>query len=261
MMTNRRLAVGRLHWNVALTLFGLLLITLSAAMPVAAMAPSKDGLRYGTSSDEGWEAGQWSTDVWALGGWWFGAYAPELGNLNDQLMDNGFDPFPETLGFFGGGGAGVRNGWYIGGFGGYSEITSSKQQKRAQLKIGLGGAEFARSLFIGRSQLQIGTILGGGNASLTLLDPTPDTAHPGFQNRFDTRFERRFFLVGPTVGAYVPLSDFFGFHLKAGYIYDLAGKWTYADRHDAISGLPTFSGTFVSLGFTFGGRFNIVVSH
>lgn len=247
----------RRRGGLVLVLFGLLTLTLALGAPASATA--EDGP---ASVLETYRYVRQEPRVMNVGGYmgaWFGGYTPELGELNDTLAENGFNRFDDGIGFVGGGFYVIWGDWQYGMFGGHREWTSTKAHKRAHLSVSWGGAEALRAMSIGQTRLHVGALIGGGDAALMLLDPAPDEAKPGFQQRFDTRFEREFFLVGPTLGWHVPVGNWFAIHLKAGYMYDLYGKWKYAGRDEAISGLPSLTGSFVTLGFTLGGPFRVVV--
>lgn len=183
---------------------------------------------------------------------WIGALSPDLGDLNSKLEANGFAALDGTVLLFGGGGYGAWESWRLGGFGGGGMLASEKGAKRSELSMGFGALQVARVLPLGGVQLELGAIMGGGGATLTLSDGTPADADEAIGDRFDTVMDRGFFLVGPSVGARIDLTQHLGLQLSAGYLHTL-GEWTHRGSDAKLGGLPDLNGAFISVGLTFGG--------
>lgn len=235
------MARTKLRWN---------LLSIAAICLLVAVAP--------VAGAGGWESGRWGGadahfNSEGRGVSWFGALSPDLGGLNEKLEANGFKPLGGSVVLVGGGGYGAWDTWRLGGFGGGGALSSKEGAKRAELSMGLGAMHFARVIPLGGVQLELGAILGGGGATLTLSEGEPADADEAIGKRFDTVVDRGFFLAGPSVGARIDLTRYIGLELSAGYLYTF-GSWTHRASDEKLTGLPDLNGGFITFGITFGGH-------
>lgn len=244
------------YWTLALGLFVLLSLLFMLAGSADAMFQNGDVIELRGRSRI---PDRWIADVSIYSEIWFGAMSLKLDDLNEKLTDNGFQALSETESVFAFGSALSFNDWNYGMFVGSGHWRAPGSANEARLDLSWVGWELTRAMSLGRSQLLLGMLIGVGNAWLTLSEPTPKEAEPGFKQRYDTRFVRSSTVVGPSVGARFPLGDYFGIHVKAGYMFDVYGKWRYAGRDDVISGLPSLHGPYVTFGFTVGAPYRVVI--
>lgn len=212
---------------------------------------------FGTASYAGAQSFAGDADQFRTEGrgyFWTGLFTPDLDAFNQKASLEGFPTLDGSLTVYGGGGYGASKRWHIGGFGGGGNFVAREGVKRSELSIGFGAAHIARVWPMGGMRVELGAVMGGGGASLLLSDGTPASGDDALSNRYDTIIDQGFFLVGPSIGAHIDLTDHMGFQITAGYLQTINGSWKHRNGDVHLTGLPDLNGSFVSIGFTFGGR-------
>lgn len=186
------------------------------------------------------------------GGSWIGWFMPDLTDFNDKLESNGLPTLDGTFTLYGGGGYGEWNNIRLGGFGGGGSLAKEEGAKRSELSMGFGGVHAARVWTLDKIKLEVGAVVGGGGATIVLSDGTPSSGDDAIVNPYDTVIDRGFFLVGPSLGARLNVTDLMAVHLSAGYLHTI-GDWKHRNAKTTLSGFPDLNGSYISIGFVFGG--------
>lgn len=187
---------------------------------------------------------------WSRGHWWTGIYVPNLTRLDEELMDNGFDPLDAAFFLWGGGTFSERARFGVAGIAGAGNVSSTRGTRRAQLSTGFGLVE-AAYLWPGRGwHVQAGAMLGVGGSSLILSEGRPTSREDAYRWRYDTHLTHAFMLMGPSLGARFDLSRSASMHMNTGYLFALSGPWTHRGSDMTFSGAPDMSGSFFMIGFT-----------
>lgn len=176
-----------------------------------------------------------------------------LDDLNAKLVTHGYKALDGDMLVIGGGGSGGTLYWNIGGWGIGGETVSVAGDKEAHLSLGLGGFNVERTVPIGALTLRGGILIGGGSAELQLLNRANPTLDDALDNRYETTMTNNFFVLAPTAGLRVKLTDFIFVQADAGYLATI-GDWKFQDR--SMSDLPNIGGPMIKVGVVFGGSTN-----
>lgn len=188
----------------------------------------------------------------ANGGAMLGVLDLNLVNLNNKLELSGFDVLPEQMVLTGGGGlAGIASGSRFGGYG-VSGVTASLADngQKATLKLNYGGILYEKGVYrSGDVDIAIGSLIGGGTASLDLLyGQYSDLATP-------TRniFKKDFMVIGPRINLHYQIAAVMGIDLYAGYIacYDFGVGWK-SDQQEVNIPLNNLSAPMAGFQVSFG---------
>jgi hypothetical protein len=184
------------------------------------------------------------------GGLFVGHLRLKVDTLNTSLQAAGFAPFEGHVLTVGGGGAGGTLAWNMGGWGGGGTMKSITPTKEARLEVNLGGFSAQRATPVGSMLLSCGLLLGGGEAQLVLMHRATPSFDEAVGERYETRFQNKFFVLAPTVGLRVALTDFLLLNLEGSYVSTL-GDWKFQGQ--SINGPPRIGGTMIRIGLEFGG--------
>lgn len=204
----------------------------------------------------------------------FGGGGPEVillkgdfDGINNLLQANGFDDLTDQfMPLFGGYGMGnVGNGWFIGGGGyGYEKIQKISVDggtRRYEYKVGFGGMTVNKKIALLKNVvLDLGLLVGGGNASLELRqregDYSWDVDFDNDPSYYSLKYRKRFFAYRPSAGVLVRVLPWMGVHGSVGYLgsYSFNDDWNddyfgYTVKGDSPKVLDGLS---YSLGVWFG---------
>ena len=169
--------------------------------------------------------------IWfGLGGPSTGLLLPDVGFVNEYLVDQGFAELPEVMFFSGGRGrGGSLHGLSVGGIGWAGSTSSRIGDLVAEFDVGFGGIEFG--YVVGGDEgslLTLGAVLGGGGSMLTLRDGIDPNAAcqailPGGIAPQPVSMSRgsAFLGIEPFVGFQIQLLPFVGFEVHLGYLVPL----------------------------------------
>lgn len=181
----------------------------------------------------------------------------DLASLNGVLEANDYAPLSEEMRFFGGGGGGgLVQGFRFGGFGGNGEVVSvnTENGKRAALSLGFGGFLLSYGLAsLGPADLTLGSLIGGGGATLTLTAHRPERFEDAVARATNTVLTRGFFAVQPQTSLGVPVLSWLSLRISAGYLLTVGSDWELDGIE--LPGPPEhFHAWSVSVMVEFGGR-------
>lgn len=198
------------------------------------------------------------------GGPMVGLFLPDLDEVNGFLIDHGFAQLDEMLITAGGGGrGGVIGDLVVGGMGWGGWVESNREELAASLSFGFGGFDIGYAVGgTSRSVLTIGTVLGGGGASLELFGYAPEN---GPENDLEwmpagiiveptkLEFSTAFAAIQPYVDMQVQLLDWLGLGVRIGYLLaPIEISWGDAEI-SLYSPDLNLSGPFVGFSLVFGG--------
>ena len=187
--------------------------------------------------------------------------------INDILQANGFDDLTGTyMPLFGGYGMGnVGNGWFIGGAGyGYEKIQKISIDggtRRYEFTVGFGGMTVNKKIaLLNNVVLDLGLLVGGGNASLELRQTDGDyTWNDSFDDNssyYSLKYTKKFFAYRPSAGVLVRILPWMGIHGSVGYLgsYSFNDDWKddYFDYTVGGDSPKVLDGLSYSLGVWFG---------
>lgn len=181
----------------------------------------------------------------------------DLAELNKAIINvnyegGGFAPLDERMVLFGGGGlGGLKKGGRFGGYGLKGEVNSSRGDKEAILSLSYGGFLYEYGIFSeGKTDIAVGTLLGGGNTELDLIYERP-TSFPG--DPVMNIYKKDFILINPQVTLHRQLAAFLGLDLSLGYLltYDFGDEWKIGD-YEIDGPLDNLHGPTLNLKLSFG---------
>ena len=196
------------------------------------------------------------------GGPSFGAFMPDLVEINDFLSGGGFAPFEGNLLLIGGtGGVAFAPGPTLSGGGWGAWATSTQAGLEAEYGVGLGGFELGYGVVGSENTVAtIGLMMGMGGGDLTLtgnpVDPVPVPLGIIPEPTAEHVYNSIFLVLAPYADIQVNLLDFVGIRIRVGYLWSpLAYEW-----HDA--GLPdaphlALDGLYVHATVVFGSIFEM----
>jgi len=194
------------------------------------------------------------------GGPMVGLFLPDLDGVNGFLIDHGFAQLDEMLIAAGGGGrGGVIGDLVVGGMGWGGWVESNREELAASLSIGFGGFDIGYAVGgNSRSVLTIGTVLGGGGASLELFGYAPENGPEStpvgiIVEPTKLEYSTAFAAIQPYVDMQVQLLDWLGLGVRIGYLLAPI-EISWGDAEIALySPDLNLSGPFVGFSLVFGG--------
>lgn len=210
------------------------------------------------------------------GGWDVFMLPLKIENLNQQLLTNiGVGDLDEQMFLTGGGGWGfVGRGIRIGGMGAGGYVKSVARpyeiQKQVTLSVGFGGFTIDKVFHpFNRSELSLGLMIGGGSASLDLVQwsgaidwqdilngygiDTLATKHD-FHD-YQTKLSTEFFTLMPSIGFRYNIFRWFAVGGGVGYFYAHMNSTDWEMEKKPVTGMPKldFSNVIYRVNFYFGG--------
>ncbi len=211
------------------------------------------GMAYGGSAQE-------PAMGFGGGGPMVGLFLPDLAEVNGFLIDSGFSPLDEMLIVAGGSGrGGVIGDLVFGGMGWGAWVESNREELAASLGTGFGGFDIGYAIGgNSRSVLTIGTVLGGGGASLELFGYAPENGPESTSvgiivEPTKLEYSTAFAAIQPYVDMQVQLLDWLGLGIRIGYLLAPI-EISWGDAEIALySPDLSLSGPFVGFSLVFGG--------
>lgn len=178
-------------------------------------------------------------------------WAPDLSGLNLALDMAGYPALPEEILLFGqtgtyGFSGGVRFGYtFVDG-----RTATSLGERIARLGLTLGGGILEWN--VSNAGLAFGLMLGGGYATLTLVDHAPTSFEDAILVPFRAELEQWLYAFEPSIVAYGTPVRGVSVRLRAGYLFTIGCSWKaeeIAHRHPmkAFSGPTAELSVMVSL--------------
>lgn len=139
---------------------------------------------------------------------------------------------------------GQIDGFRLGGFGFGNAATAVSGDRISKLSISYGGITpsytFARdSLY----ELSVGAMIGGGRATLMMLDRASQDFADSLTQFHQTHLRRSFALLQPYLGLTLPIGKWLNLRISAGYFFTLLADW---EQHGvALPGPPDSLNSFI----------------
>ncbi|UCF09769.1 MAG: DUF4097 family beta strand repeat protein [Candidatus Bipolaricaulota bacterium] len=191
-----------------------------------------------------------------LGGPSAGLFLPDLGPLNELLVDHGFAPLTGAIITAGGRGrGGVLGGTSAGGLGWAGSVESRAGDLRANLAVGFGGIELGHVAGgDDRSLLTVGVVLGMSGVGLRVRDVTVVTSADSgptavLPTASDLHAGRMVFAVEPFVSMQVQPFGILGFEIHLGWLVPLVG-FQWGNFEAAVRGRPVLDLGGATIGFS-----------
>lgn len=216
----------------------------------------------------------WVARFGAAGGFTPTYFSPNINPVNALIKNLGIE---QSLGSgvitFGGGGYAyimLVDNLRIGGLG-LSGSTSAKGtsggfDKEVIYNYGLGGLTVEYTLpFINKIAVSVGTIIGGGSASIEIYKNRDDfdwniiglksfDNFPPNDENLSRKYTNVFFTITPTLNVDIPLDRFIAFRVGGGYIFSFNNEWN-VDNDKTLRNVPSdmkSNSFFIQTGIFFG---------
>lgn len=180
----------------------------------------------------------------------------DLKELNQILVELGFEEMEEDIIIFGGGGlGGIKSGIRFGGVGMTGKQTTRNDDgDTISLEISYGGFLFEQGILAGaKTDLAIGGLFGGGIMHVNLVEDFRGDFEEALRESHSTSLQKEFMMIEPRISLHQQLMAFIGLNISIGYIvgYDMGSDWDFfGSRIDGP--LELIQGPTASIRLSFG---------
>lgn len=179
----------------------------------------------------------------------------ELGDLNDRLVNQGYEGFSGSM-FLSGASAfyEVSSNVRLGGAGYRGSSSNSFENGNGKLSLSFVGLLFESGITVTDSlRLMIGSVAGMGSVDLRITENIPGSfegALTDTPNRH--KVSKSFYGIQPLLSAEIGISSRLALRAKLGYLWGRSGKWNL-DGKKFAGPLNQIKAPIISIGAHFGG--------
>ena len=179
----------------------------------------------------------------------------DLGDLNAVVTAAGYPRISEVLFAMGGAGYGGQiGGIRIGGVGSSGATTSRNGERSVRFGLDYYGLQIEKATASDSGlTVVLGTVLGGGNLDLRLIDRFPDSFDDAVGAPYVASMTKDFYALQPFVAFEARPLSWMATRFQLGFLWALTDPWTFEEVE--FSGPPrTLTGLIASLTVQFGGH-------
>lgn len=151
----------------------------------------------------------------------------DLAELNSAFSDAGFPELDSRMVIHGvDAELGYVDGFRLGAFGFGNAATTVDEDRISKLSVSYGGGIASYTFFANSTyELSVGVMIGGGRATLMMLDQASQDFADSLNDFNQTHLRRSFALIQPQVNLTLPIGKWLNLRVSGGYFFTLLAGW------------------------------------